>query len=103
MSFGRVIGEARKNAGLSQKELAERILKEDGGAISPQYLNDLEHDRRNPPSEHLIEQFAKVLGINADLLYYQAGELPTDVRNLSSVDEKRVAAAYKAFRQKIKG
>jgi transposase len=29
---------------LSQKDLAAKIRKEDGTAISPQYLNDIEHD-----------------------------------------------------------
>jgi transcriptional regulator with XRE-family HTH domain len=102
MSFGRVIAEARKRAGLSQKELAASVLKEDGRPISPQYLNDIEHDRRNPPPEYLIERFAEVLGINADLLYYRAGELPRDVRG-ADADEERVVAAYKAFRQEIYG
>jgi transcriptional regulator with XRE-family HTH domain len=48
LTFGRVISEARKNRELSQKELAMLVRKEDGNAISPQYLNDLERDRRSP-------------------------------------------------------
>ncbi len=102
MSFGRLIAAARKQAGLSQKELAASVLKEDGRPISPQYLNDIEHDRRNPPSEFLIERFAEALGMNPDLLYFQAGELPRDVRS-ADADEERVVAAYKAFRQEIYG
>ena len=57
-TFGRIIADARKALGMSQKELAARTRKEGGGAISPQYLNDIEHDRRNPPSEYIIEQLA---------------------------------------------
>ena len=44
MTFGRAIATARKEKGLSQKDLAALILKEDGTAISPQYLNDIEHN-----------------------------------------------------------
>ena len=101
-TFGETLSEKRKEAGLSQKDLAARICKEDGQAISPQYLNDLEHDRRNPPSSHLIEQFAAVLKIDAVLLYHCAGELPPDLR-CNSVEEETVVAAYKAFRQVVEG
>ena len=75
-TFGEIISEKRKKTGLSQKELAALVTKEDGKPISPQYLNDIERDRRNPPSEHLIEQFARVLSIALETLYYCAGELP---------------------------
>ena len=97
-SFGELISEKRKEAGLTQKELAARVCKEDGQAISPQYLNDLEHDRRNPPAPHLIEQFASVLKMEAVLLYHCAGELPPDLA-CNSVEGETVVAAYEAFRQ----
>ena len=99
-SFGGIISEKRKEAGLSQKELAAKVTKEDGQPISPQYLNDLEHDRRNPPSSHLIEQFAAVLKIEAVILYHCAGELPPDLK-CTPAGEETVVAAYKAFRQVI--
>ncbi len=101
-SFGEIISEKRKEAGLSQKDLAARVCKEDGQAISPQYLNDLEHDRRNPPASHLIEQLASALKIEAVLLYHCAGELPPDLV-CDSVEEETVVAAYKAFRDVVEG
>ena len=61
-TFGAILSEARKAKGMSQKELAAKVRGEDGQAISPQYLNDIEHDRRNPPSEFLIGQIAELLG-----------------------------------------
>ena len=73
MTFGELIVEARKKVGLSQKQLAERIKKEGGEAISPQYLNDIERDRRNPPSEYLISQFAKELGLSKERLLAVSG------------------------------
>ena len=50
-SFGRAVASARKEKQLSQKELAGLIRKEDGQTITPQYLNDIEHDRRSPSSD----------------------------------------------------
>ena len=47
-TFGGAVASARKALGLSQKELASRVLKEGGTSITPQYLNDIEHDRRSP-------------------------------------------------------
>lgn len=101
-TFGELISQKRKDANLSQRELAVRIIKEDGRPISPQYLNDLEHDRRNAPPEHLIEQFAVALNVEAEILYHCAGELPPDIR-CTDADEKQVVAAYKAFRNTLRG
>jgi transcriptional regulator with XRE-family HTH domain len=69
MTFGQFIAEARKRARLSQKELAARIKKEDSQPISPQYLNAVEHNRRNPPSEFIMKQLASVLQVQLDILY----------------------------------
>lgn len=101
MSFGRVIAEARKKCGLSQKELAAKIVKEDGEAISPQYLNDIERDRRRPSSDHMIEQFSKALGVKREILHYWAGTLPRDIKE-KQTDEAKVIKAYQAFRRAIR-
>ena len=102
-SFGRIVAAARKAAGVSQKDLAAKILKEDGEAISPQYLNDIEHDRRNPPSEEIIEQFAKLLTLSLDYLIAAAGMLPEDVRsNLRGKGPEQVEKAFTAFRKALK-
>lgn len=100
MTFGQVIAEARKNVGLSQKDVAELVKKEDGQPISQPYLNDIEHDRRNPPSDHLIGEFARALGIETDVLYYWAGRLPIDLRS-QDVNSSKIVAAYKALRKAL--
>jgi transcriptional regulator with XRE-family HTH domain len=103
MSFGQIIAEARKKLGISQKTLAARIKKEDGEAISPQYLNDIERDRRNPPSEYLIAQFAKELGLSKDYLLLAAGAVPKDLAaRLSDSDPEAIERAFRAFRRTIK-
>ena len=102
MTFGETIAGARKDKGVSQRELAMRIVKEDGEAISPQYLNDIERDRRNPPGDHLLEQLARELDLEVDYLYFLAGKFPSDMR-AGSGNPKQVAAAFKAFRRKLGG
>lgn len=102
-TFGRIVANARKAAGISQKDLAAKIRKEDGEAISPQYLNDIEHGRRNPPSEEIIEQFAKLLKLSPDYLIAAAGLLPEDVRDgLRGKDPELIEKAFTAFRKALK-
>jgi transcriptional regulator with XRE-family HTH domain len=105
MSFGRVIVDARRRKGLSQKALAARIQKEDGTPISPQYLNDLERDRRNPPSEHLLQQFAAQLDLDPEYVCFVAGAYPADLRATpgATPEPERVVAAFRAFRRALNG
>jgi transcriptional regulator with XRE-family HTH domain len=100
-SFGGALATARKAAGLSQKEVADTVLKDDGTSISPQYLNDLEHNRRNPPSEHLTRQLAGVLGLSLDYLSFLAGQLPDDFRGAAASPEQ-VDRAFVAFRRALR-
>ena len=102
-TFGTIISEARRAAGLSQKELAAKIKKEDGLAISAQYLNDIERDRRNPPSEHLIAQFATELKLSKNYLLAAAGTLPDELKQLvNDSSPQAVERAFQAFRKTIK-
>ena len=101
-TFGSAISGARKDKRMSQKELAALIKREDGVQISPQYLNDIEHDRRSPSSDFLVQQFAKILGVDPDYLYFLAGKLPSDVTN-KQVAPERVQEAMVAFRRALKG
>lgn len=102
-SFGRIIAAARKTAGISQKDLAAKIIKEDGLPISPQYLNDIEHDRRNPPSEFIIEQLAKHLKLTTEYLTIAAGMLPSDLRkDMAGAKPEHIQRAYRAFRDNLK-
>jgi transcriptional regulator with XRE-family HTH domain len=101
-SFGRAIVSKRKQLGLSQKDLAGKIIKEDGAPITPQYLNDIEHDRRSPSSEHIVKRFADVLDISPDVLYWLAGRVPRDAAQ-KNIPPERIDKAFAAFRRTIKG
>ena|ERR1700691_3005898 len=101
-TFGTMVAEARRAVGISQKELASKIKKEDGQPISPQYLNDVERDRRNPPSEYLIAQIAAVLKVDKDVLCLAAGTIPDDLKKLAVSHPEQVEEAFRAFRKKVK-
>jgi transcriptional regulator with XRE-family HTH domain len=95
MSFGSTIAEARKKLQLSQKELAAKIN------ISPQYLNDIEHGKRSPDSDMLIENLAKALNLDSTVLYYWARRFPpSDIKQ--GVPQEKIVEAYKAFRKTLK-
>ena len=102
MTFGQVIAAVRKDLGMSQRELATKVVKDGGAPISPQYLNDIERDRRNPPGDQLLVQLAHELNIDEDYLYFLAGKFPSDVRSETS-SPKRVSEALKAFRRTLRG
>ncbi len=102
-TFGRAISQARKSKKWSLKDLAEKVVREeDGQPISPQYLNDIEHDRRSPSSDWLVKQFANALDLDADWLYFLAGRFPDDIRNkkLSPEDVKNAMVAFRGNPQK---
>lgn len=100
MTFGQVVAAERKKRGMSQKGLAARVLKEDGIPITPQYLNDVERDRRNPPSERLIEQIAAALDLEPEYLFYLAGQIPPQYRD-GHHPRENVRDAFVAFRREL--
>jgi transcriptional regulator with XRE-family HTH domain len=101
VTFGQAIAKARKAKGLSQKELAALVKKKEGGGpISPQYLNDIEHDRRSPTSDHLIKQFATILDEDAGYLFVLAGKIPDDVREKAK-DRDKIVKSFANFIKNI--
>lgn len=88
-TLGYVISSSRKKRQLSQKQLAEKIMREDGDPISPQYLNDIEHNRLNPSSNHIIKQFSKILRIKADDLL--------DLSKVSPETTRKKKLAFQSF------
>ena len=98
-TLGQLIAQARKQRQLSQKELAKLVEREDGRSIAPQYLNDIEHNRRTP-SDYILEQLAKVLQLGTDLayMYYLIGKWPMDLRE-TSMDAESFRERIRVFRQ----
>lgn len=68
----------RTNADINQKDMAELL------GISPQYLNDLEHDRRQP-SDEVMRRYSGELKVNYDYMYFLIGKLPPDIATQTSM------------------
>lgn len=102
MTLGEIIAEARKEKKLSQRELAARIKKEDGKPISAAYVNDIEHERRSPASHHMIEQFARALDIEPEVLYFLMDKIPP-YKSKSQADRKVIINAWRAFERALQG
>jgi transcriptional regulator with XRE-family HTH domain len=96
-SLGEQITTDRKAKEMSQKELASLVRKEDGQPISPQFLNDLERNRRRP-SNQILKSIAEVLGASVDEYHLLAGQLPPDVV-AGVAPPGRVDEVMKAFRR----
>ena len=93
-TLGTRIAAGRKRLSLSQK-LAERLRREDGSSISPQYLNDIERDRRVPP-EYLLQRIAAELGEDPDFLSILAGRIPDGLYSKLTTE-----SGYQAFRKAL--
>ena len=63
-TLGQMIRQARQQQGLSLRQAALQISRGDGTTISPQYLHDLERDRRRP-SLDILHALARGLALNA--------------------------------------
>ena len=101
LTFGRAIVARRKAKGLSQKELAALVMKEEeGDSISPQYLNDIEHDRRSPTSDHLIREFARVLEEDEGYLFVLAGK-DSGGHPEKAQDREKIVTGFANFRRTI--
>ncbi|MDC0750006.1 helix-turn-helix domain-containing protein [Polyangium mundeleinium] len=77
--LGALLRESRQKRGMSLRQFGERLQKEDGSSLSPQYLNDIEHGRRNPPDDCILKQMAEVLGLDVQVLLAMAGREPPEV------------------------
>lgn len=99
-SLGQQIAADRKRLEMSQKDLASRVIKEDGQPVSPQFLNDVERDRRRP-SGYILKGIADVLGKNVDEYHLLAGQLPPDVIS-GQAPPGRFEEVMKAFRRTYK-
>jgi transcriptional regulator with XRE-family HTH domain len=101
-TFGGAVALARKALRLSQKDFAARVLKEDGSPITPQYLNDIEHDRRSPTTDHMVAAIAKALGEDPAYFFVLAGKVhPDDIRKAATAEPEQVMKAVVAFRRAL--
>lgn len=92
-AFGPRLRELRKQAGLSQRELAEKI------GVSFTYLSKIESGVMPPPSEKVLGKLAEALNIDEDELLTLAGKIPADILQILR-DRETLQALRKQTRQK---
>lgn len=93
-TLGPLLQHAREAQGLSLRQAAARIYREDGQPISASYLHDLEHDRRKP-SPHLLRELAGVLQIPHDRLLTTARQADAILRAyLDEIPEAEAALSW---------
>jgi transcriptional regulator with XRE-family HTH domain len=95
--LGETINKARRARRWSLRQLAEKIKKEDGTPISPQYLNDIELNRRSP-SLHVLRELARELELDQDTLLNLAGSAETVVREYFEAYPRQEEAVMQLFR-----
>lgn len=90
MTLGKIIAAARETHGLTQVELAREL------EVSPQFINDIEHDRR-VPNRNMIAALSEELDIYSDVLWFSIGKIPPYM-TAGDYSEKAIVAALAAMR-----
>jgi transcriptional regulator with XRE-family HTH domain len=74
-SFGRLLRDKRRRAGVSQRDLAARAK------LDFSYISKLENDRLAPPAADTIVAICQILEIDPKELLAASGKLPTDIQS----------------------
>jgi transcriptional regulator with XRE-family HTH domain len=97
--FSSMVRARRKELGLTQIEVAARIRVEEGRSINQAYLADIERGQHPNPRPHLIEEFARALELDRDVLYLAARQVPPEVADeLRRLTPEERAAAWRVFK-----
>jgi transcriptional regulator with XRE-family HTH domain len=100
--FSAMVRQKRKELGLTQEYVAARLQIEEGRSITQSYLAEIERGHHPQPRPHLIEEFARVLGIDRYVLYMAARTVPPEVaEQLSRLTIEEREAAWGAFMRAI--
>jgi transcriptional regulator with XRE-family HTH domain len=100
-TLGSLVRESRIARKWSLKELGEKLESTRGaGAVSPQFLNDVEHGRR-VPSEEMLAQMAAALSLELDILRSLAGRSSPNVEEYLAKHAETSSEVARVFRKAI--
>ena len=100
--FASMIRGRRKELGLTQGQVAARIRIEEGRPIGQTYLAEIERGHHPNPRPHLIEEFARALEIDRDVLYLAARQVPPEVaEELRRLTPEQRGAAWRVFKRAV--
>lgn len=93
-SFGKLIRQARKDKGYSQRELAKLL------DVDFTYLSKLENDRADyAPKEDVIRSLARNLDLDEEQLIVLAGRLPQHYEDFLKQNYKLMPALLRRMRE----
>ncbi len=93
-SFGKLIRQARKAKGYSQRELAVLLQ------VDFTYLSKLENDRAEyAPKEEVIRSLARHLDLNEEELIFLAGRIPQRDEDLLKENYKDMPVLFRRMRE----
>ncbi|MCC6177463.1 MAG: helix-turn-helix domain-containing protein [Chloroflexi bacterium] len=74
MTFGAVLRDRRRAAGLTQRDLAER------SSLDFSYISKLENNRLPPPAADTVVVLSSILGVPPEELLALTGKIPSEVQ-----------------------
>lgn len=93
-NFGKLIRQARKDRGYSQRELAKLL------GVDFTYLSKLENNRADyAPKEDVIRALARHLNLNEEELIFLAGRIPQAEEELLKQHYKNMPALFRRMRE----
>lgn len=93
-TFGRWISGLRKAAGMSQRELAEKM----GGTFDSVVVNELEHDRVDPRTGPICQALAQALSVDVQDILLSATDFGAQ-SELRKKEREETRSAMLAFRR----
>jgi transcriptional regulator with XRE-family HTH domain len=93
MTFGEALRDARRTAGISQRELAERA------GVDFSYISKIENGRVPPPAADTVVKLCEIIGVPAEELLSLMGKVPSDVQK--SVGSSAAAQEFLREAQRI--
>ncbi|NEP07050.1 MAG: helix-turn-helix transcriptional regulator [Okeania sp. SIO2G4] len=93
-SFGKLIRQARKDKGYSQRELAKFL------GVDFTYLSKLENDRADyAPKEEVIRGLARNLDLDEEELIFLAGRIPQQYEEILKQNPKEMLALFRRMQE----
>lgn len=93
-TFGVALRRLRREAGVTQRELADRI------GVDFSYISKVENGRVSPPAADTVVQIANALGVGSEELLALTGKIPTEVQK--SVSTSKAAQEFLREAQQMK-
>ncbi|MBY0460148.1 MAG: helix-turn-helix domain-containing protein [Gemmataceae bacterium] len=94
-TFGQFLKEKRRTAGLSQRQLAEKV------GVDFSYISKLENDRLPAPAPDTVVRISECIGCPAEDLFAAAKKLPTGVNDALINEPTAVRFLHEASRMKL--